>query len=423
MMMSAKVGWVALLVAAISGGCKKKDNEGEKESGEPSKTGEPSAKVTTGSGTGSAPVTPEVKALPPPAPPKSKGLEDPANDAKVVAAAKQLIADCGAMLDTSTDNSNLPNQKKSYHSCEKWTAFRETDFGDLDATWVNLTDDPDVKVRAIGVFGLGQEHNWRSDKDLAARVVDGLRREKPPSPIDHNWALVVADISSSAGLDETIKGVAMDPATSMDVKLALFGWWRNPLAFDAIKAAAGTTDPAMMNAVVQGYINHFEEHTEEACAYWADHLETPNATANEYAIGHLTGGWGGNTTGDSESEDYISGGGGGPSSSETKRCSAEQLTKVLDLFAKKFAAGDSDSSMGYALAFIVKDKLTPAPVKAKAVELLKQMVEKVGYYPRGRALTSLVETGDPEMKTYAEKFKDDEELKDTVAELMKPKAE
>ena len=275
----------------------------------------------------------------------SVGLANPKNDPKVVEAAKALLAECGKVLDESTNNSNKPNQKKSYYSCEKWGAlFGDKDFEKGDATFVNLLEDPDVKVRAIGVYGLGKVYDWRRDKDLATKVIEGLKKEKAPSPIDHNWALRVADISESAGLNDQIKAVAIDPKTSTDVKLALLGWWRaGEPAYQAVKAHATTTDPEMMNAVVQGYVNHFKDHTEEACTYWAEHLETPNASANEYALGHMTGGWGGNTTGDSESEDYITGGGGGPSSSDDKRCSEAQLGKALDIIEKEFAAGKSDS--------------------------------------------------------------------------------
>lgn len=405
---------VATALGAMAGGCKKKEANKD--------DGDKADKVTTGSGSGEAKPADKGEPTPPPDTGKPVGLADPTNDPKVVAAAKQLIADCGKLLDESTGNSDKPNQKKSYYSCDKWSAFSDAEFPGGEATFVNLLDDPDVKVRAIGVTGLNKSYDWRNNKELATRVVAGLKKEKAPSPIDHNWALRVADLSESVGLDDQIKAIAVDPATSTDVKLALLAWWDRPAAYEAVKANAGTTDPEMMNAVVQGYLNHFEDHTEEACAYWADHLETPSAQANQYALGHMTGGWGGNTTGDSESEDYISGGGGGPSSSDTKRCSAEQLTKALDYIDKQFAAGSSDSSLTYALAFLAKDKLTPEPVKAKTVDILQRMVEQKGYWPRSTALEALVDSGDPAMMKYAQKFKDDEELKDTVAEINKPKA-
>jgi hypothetical protein len=394
------VGASALAVA-LAGGCKK---DGEKK--------EEAAKTTTDTG--------EDKPAPEPEKAKPIGIEDPSNDANVVKVVKQLLADCGALMDQSTENSYKPNQKKSLYSCEKWQAFRDAEFKGGEATFVNFLDDPDVKVRAIGVYGLDKTWDWQNNKDLAARVVAGLKKEKAPSPIDHSWALEVKDISTSVGLDDQIKAIAVDPATSNDVRLALLAWWRGPAAYEAVKANAGATDPETINAVVQGYVNHFEEHTEEACAYWVDHLETASKDANRYALGHMTGGWGGNTTGDSESEDYISGGGGGPGSSETKRCSPEQLTKALELIDKRFAAGESESELTYALAFLAKDKLTPEPVKAKTVDILKRMTEQKGYWSRSTALNALVDSGDPKMKKYAQQFKKDEELKDTVAEINKP---
>lgn len=402
-----------LLVSVALAGCKKDEKKDEK------KEGETTEKVTTGSG--------EAK----PDPGKKVGLEDPTNNPDVVKAAKQLLADCGATLDQSTENSSKPNQKKSYYSCEKWGAdFGDIDFRDgpykdkkdVDLTFVNFLEDPDVKVRAIGVSGLSRMWDWQSDKALAERVVKALKNEKAPSPIDHNLALRVGDISESAGLQDQIKAIGLDPNTSMDVKLALMAWWRGPAAYEIVKAHAATTDMDMVNAVVQGYVLHFEDHTEEACTYWADHLETTNKTANEYALGHLTGGWGGNTTGDSESEDYISGGGGGPGSSD-KRCSEAQLMKAVDLIDKRFSADDTASELTYALAFMAKDEKSPPPVKAKTVEILKKMVEKPGHWLRSTALRALFETGDADLQKYAQKFKDDEDLKDDVEDLNKRAAE
>jgi hypothetical protein len=392
------------LAAAALGGsaCKKKDGDNK-----------PAEKMVS-SEKGSAAATAEAK------PAGNVGLANPANDPKVVAAAKQLLADCGKTLDESTNNDKKPNQKKSYYSCDKWGAdFGDQQFEKSAATFANLLEDPDVKVRAIGVSGLGKDWGWHDDKDIAAKVVAALKKEKAPSPIDHNLALRVADISSSAGQDDAIKAIAVDPNTSKDVKLALLAWWHGDKAYEAVKANASSTDPDVQNAVVQGYVLHFKDHTDEACSYWADHLATPSDQANEYALGHMTGGWGGNTTGDSESEDYITGGGGGPSSSDDKRCSEAQLTKALDEIQKEWDAGKTDSKLTYALGFLAKDKLTPAPLKDRTIKLLKAMVEKKDQYLRSQALRALVEA-DPKNKDYAKKFAKDEDLKSTVEDLLKP---
>jgi hypothetical protein len=406
--MTKNMVWmVPVLAAALVGGpgCKKKD-------------GDKANEKVVAKETGSAGATTEAK------PDTSKkGLNDPSNDPKVVEIAKQLMTDCAKTLDESTGNSNKPNQKKGYYSCDKWGAdFSDKQFEkDAIPTFLNFLDDADVKVRAIGELGLGKTYDWRSDKAQAQRVINALKNEKAPSPIDHSLGLKVADISSSAGLDDQIKAIAIDPNTSLDARTALLAWWRGgEPAYQAVKANAASTDPGVQNAVVQGYINHFKEHTEEACTYWADHLETTNPQANEYALGHMTGGWGGNTTGDTESEDYITGGGGGPSSSDDKRCSEAQLGKALDVIEKEFAAGKSDSKLTYALGFMAKDKLTPKPLKDRTVKILKSMVEKKDQYLRSSALRALVEA-DPAEKAYAKKFAKDEDLKSTVEDLMKAK--
>jgi hypothetical protein len=215
-------------------------------------------------------------------------------------------------------------------------------------------------------------------------------------------------------VDDQIKALAIDPKTSNDVKRGLMAWWDGEAAYQAVKANAASTDPEIVDGVGQGYVNHFKDHTEEACAFWEQHLD------NEYALGHMTGGWGGNTTGDSESEDYITGGGGGPSSSDDKRCSEAQLGKALDQIEKEFNAGESDSKMTYALGFMAKDKLTPKALKERTDKILKAMVEKKGQYLRSSALRALVEA-DPKNKAYAQKFAKDDDLKSTVEDIMKKK--
>jgi hypothetical protein len=410
-MMRSKIVWTTLITAGLFAGCKKDDNKAA------------ATDKATDKGT-AAPATDKGSAAAPAADPAKSGMNDPSNDPAVIAKIKTALADCGSTMDQSTGNSDKPNQKKSLYSCDKWSA----DFGDVEApfdkaakTFINLLDDPDVKVRAVGVYGLSKDSSWEDDKDLATRVINGLKKEKAPSPIDASWALAVREIPTSTGVDDQIKALALDPNTSGDVKLNIAAWWSSPAGYDVVKNFASSTDPNLINAAVQGYALHFDDHTDEACAYWVAHLETASKDANEYAIGHLTGGWDGNTTGDSDSEDYITGGGGGPSSSDDKRCTADQLQKGLDLIAKEFAAGGDYSDMTYALAFLAKDAKSPDAIKKAAVTQLKAMVEKKGYGLRSDALRALGDAGDPSLKDYINGFAKDDDLKETVDEINKPK--
>lgn len=385
-----------VLAVSLLAGCKKKDGENK-----------PAEKVVAD------------KAA---EPPKKVGLEDPTNDPKIVAAVKQVLADCGKTMDEMNGD-----KKRTIEACDKF----DDDFGAMrlqlpksDVTYVNLLEDPDVRVRALGVEGLHRwAPEWKNDKALAGRVVEGLKKEKAPSPIDHEWAQRVASIPTETGVDDQIKALAMDPNTSMDVKAPLMAWWPSPAGYELVKANAASTDAVVVNAVVQGYSQQYKDHSDEACAYWAAHLETPDAVTNEMAIGRLTGGSLDNKTRDTESEDNISGTADGPSDRNDKRCTAEQLTTALDLIEKKFAAGASDDWMPRALGFLANDKLSPPPVKERAVKDLKAMVEKKNYFPGQAALRALAQNNDPAMVKYAQKFAKDPNLKDTVDGIVQASKE
>lgn len=390
--MTKSIVWMApLFAASLLGGCKKKDEA------------KPAEKVVAKEGDKPA------------EPAKKVGLEDPSNDSKIVAAAKQVLADCGKTMEE--DNGG---KTRTLEACDKFGA----DFGDLkfeksDATFVNLLEDPDVRVRAIGLEGLHRmAREWKNDKVLAGRVVDALKKEKAPSPIDHEWVQRIATIPAETGVDDKIKAIAMDPSSSNDTKVSLMAWWPSPAGYEVVKANAASTDPVMVNAVVQGYAQQFKDHSDEACAYWATHLETPDAATNEMAIGRLTGGSLENATRDSESEDNMRGTADGPSDRNEKRCTADQLSKALDVIEKKFADGASDDWMPKALGFLAHDKLSPPPAKERAIKDLKAMVEKKNYFPAQAALRALAQTGDPAMVKYAQKFGKNPDLKDTVDEIV-----
>jgi hypothetical protein len=388
------VVWTPFLAAAVLAGpaCKKKDAD------------KPAEKVVS-----------NEKKEAPPEPAKPVGLADPSNDPKIVEAAKKVLTDCAKTMEEKSGS-----KTKNFPSCDK---FRE-DFGDLKfeksaPTFVNFLDDADVRVRSLGLIGMHRMgYEWKEDKALAGRVVAALKKEKAPSPIDHEWGYRITNIETDVGVDDQIKAIEMDPNTSMDTKTAIMAWWKSDAGYDAVKANAASTDPAMMSAVVQGYGVQFEKHADEACAYWADHLETPDSATNEMAIGHLTGGWIEHSTKDTESDDSMGGTGGGPSERNDKRCKPEQLGKALDLVEKKFADKAEGEWMPRALGFVANDKLSPKDLKDRAVKDLKAMVEKKGYFPGQEALRQLNAGGDPAMVKYAQKFVKDPDLGDTAKGIV-----
>jgi hypothetical protein len=392
-MKNSMVWMVPLLAASLLGGCKKKDES------------KPAEKVVAKEGSDK-----------PAEPPKKVGLEDPTSDPKIVAAAKQVLTDCPKTMEEKSGE-----KTKMLDACDKFGAtFGDQKFENAEVTMVNFLEDPDVRVRFMGLVGLHRfAYKYKDDKALVGRVLDGLKKEKAPSPIDHLWVQRVSRLpAEDADVDAKLKAIAMDPATSNDVKVSIMSWWPGPAGYELVKANAASTDPAMVKAVAQGYGQQFPNHAEEACAFWAAHLETPDKATNDIALGNLTGGLLNFETKDSESTDQMGGETNGPSTRNEKRCSAEQLGKALDLIEKKFAANESGDVLPYSLGFIANDKLSPPELKARAVKDLKAMVEKKNYFPGQAALRKLAEGDDPGIVKYAQKFAKDENLKDTVETIV-----
>jgi len=350
-----------------------------------------------------------AEAAKPAANPNAKGLDDPSNDAKLVALAKKVLAECGAKW---TD-------KEMFNGCnDPMKEFREAKLEKIDATCLNLLEDADVKVRYLGQLCLSYYgHAYLSDKALAARLVDAVEKERAPSPIDMSLAYAATRMWESAGQNDRLAKLLDDPATSKDVKLVMASWWSAPQAYEAVKAFAASTDPTLLLAGVQGYAVHFAKHGDEACRVWAANLENADKEIRKQAVGHLSGGWSGNNARDSESSWFVTGGGGGPSGSGDAWC-----PNVDDVLAKTQARIDNksldDSVYVYALANVGKHaKATPAQ-KKRAVALLEKLVMTKGVQQRSFAVTKLVEV-DPSKKKVIAKLAADPELKWAVENALK----
>jgi hypothetical protein len=340
-----------------------------------------------------------------------KGIDNPANDQKLVALAKKVIAECGAKW---TD-------KEMFNQCDgPMKDFREAKLQKLDATCLNFLDDADVKVRYLGQLCLSYfGGDYRGDKALAARLVDALEREKAPSPIDMALGYEATGLWDSAGQNERLGKLLLDPNTSTDVKLVMASWWSAPQGYEAVKTFAASTDPKLLLAAVQGYAVHFSKHGDEACKLWAANLENADKEIRKQAVGHLSGGWSGNNARDTESSWFVTGGGGGPSGSGDAWC-----PNVDDVLAKTQARIDNksldDSVYVYALANLGKHaKATPAQ-KKKAVALLEKLVMTKGLSERSFAIGKLVEV-DPSKKKVIAKLAAEPELKWAVDNALKEK--
>ncbi|CAN5437924.1 hypothetical protein BH09MYX1_BH09MYX1_16140 [soil metagenome] len=345
------------------------------------------------------------------------GIDNPANDPELVKAARQVLVDCGKTMDEKESGGKI----KLFSDCgEKYTAFRDAKFTNVEATCFNLLEDDDVKVRSVGVSCLNSwGDKWRSDKVLAGRLVGVVEKEKSGSPIDAQLADMTLSISTSAGGADRIKAIALKAETPADVKSLIAAFWSGPEEYEIVKTFSTSTDPKLVLAAVQGYVRVYDDHADEACTYWTNHLEDADTDTRHVAFGHMTGGWTGNNSRDADSVWYVSGGGGGPR--DEKPCSAAQLETAVATAEKLVSAGTFDDSYYvYGLKSIIKGKTTPAALKKHAIAVLHACIDNKDCGQRTSALYGLVEA-DPRQKAYAATLAKDPALKSTVTSILQKK--
>ena len=342
------------------------------------------------------------------------GLDAPGNDPAYVAAAKGLMESCAAKWDA----------KKGFEDCsDPLRAFREKKFEGIDTTLLNTLDDEDIKARWIGAYSLGSWGSaFKTDKALATRLFGILEKEKPGSIVDAQLAYAAGSAYESAGLAERLKTYGLKATTPLDVKEVLAAWSRSSDegGYEITKQLAVMPDKKAVRAAAQGYASHFTKHEDEACKFWSTHLEDDDKAVRASVVGHITGGWSGNTTHDADGDWYITGGGGGPSSGDTSWCKPADIDDALAKITKRAAANTIDeSNYIYGLSNLVKQKKTTDAQKKLAVAALKKVVETKGSHERSFALRKLVDAK-PDEKAYAMRFLKDDDLKLTAADVTKP---
>jgi len=336
------------------------------------------------------------------------GLGDPSNNPEVVAVVKPILATCGF------------DAKKAFDGCEQMKPWQEKRFEKVDATFLNFIEDSDVKARWLGVSGLSRwGYAYRTDKTQSARLLAALEKEPADSILDAEMTYLMINVSDT-DLMKNLMAYAMKPTTAFDVRAVLASWWSDEQSFALVKSLT-TGDKKAQKEAVQCYALHFDKHRDEACKYWTDHLEDDDKDVRAAAVGHLTGGWGGNTTGDSQGNWYVSGGGGGPNGSGDKFCDDAQVEHALTLIAARVKANTIDeSNYIYSLKALVKHGHTPA-IKKKAESELVALVATKGARQRSFALSSLVDADDKQL-ALAKTYEKDDELKYTVKSILEQKA-
>ncbi len=363
-------------------------------------------------GTGSTSVTSSLFA--------KSGLHAEGNNADLVSAAEKVLAACGADFRPRRGFDDCPALDKD---------FREMKIrrGREDKTFIAFLEDPDEKVRALGVKAL---HAWgddyKTDKDLAARLVGALEKETCPA-IDGAMADLVADLNpADVGLGARIQALAMKAETTTDVKSFLVTWWgqdgggdKNTFAYELSKHYATSTEKRLKLAALEGYSVFFATHTSEACGLWFDLMKSDDTEIAARSTGQLTGGWTGLWSGDEDSKWQTSGGGRSSSSTET-RC--KELDAALGLVLARAKAGKiDDATYVQSLGFVLGDKHATVAQKGEARTAMHAIIEnKDNGWRRGSAITELVRH-DPSQRSYVARFAKDKELASYVKSALEQK--
>lgn len=346
----------------------------------------------------------------------NKGLKNPRNKPEVVAAIQKVLDACGSKWSDKDGFDGCSDPMKEFRAANDKLEKPQS-------TYLDTLEDDDLHVRWMAVAGLsGSSFELYSNKELASRVVDFVEKEKQGSILDAHLAYFAASTYENAGQWDRLRTIGLAKTTTPDVKAVLAGWWRGgDKAFDVVKAYGASNDKKLQLAAAQGFALHFDKHADEACKFWSAHFDDDDAEVRKSSVGHLTGGWSGNTTGDTEGSWYVSGGGGGPSRGNDQACSAPVVDAALATIERRIASNRlDDSNYVYGLESIAGHKKTNPAQKARAVAALKKIVETKGISQRSFALRKLVDV-DPKNKAYAARFASDPDLKFTVESIMKAK--
>jgi hypothetical protein len=343
--------------------------------------------------------------------PANSGLNAAGNDPAILAVVKAQIAACGTKWDAKTGWSD---------DCSK--AFNDMKVDKKDATFVNLMEDPDAKVRELGVGGLDRfGYDYKTDKDLGTRVVAALERE-PALPFNAELAYLVDNLDlKSVPVGDRIKALALNPKTPSDVRTTITVWWpqntgpENTLGYDVVKANSTATDKKLHIGAIDGYAEFGETKHDEACAYWATNMTDADPEIASVAYGHITKGWTGVNAHDTESDWYSTGGG------QRGEVECSQLDAAIALAESKAKAGKIDhDKYVYGCSAVAEDKkATPAQRKA-AITALREIISNKANQNRYYAVQKLVEA-DPSEKSFVEKFKSDPDVASAVKEALAPK--
>jgi hypothetical protein len=218
----------------------------------------------------------------------SKGLAAADNDAAIVALVKAAL-DC-----PRNGHELLPGCREGFALYRALTV----DGAAADRTLVNLLEDPDDRVRSIGIFALWspQRPRFQPDKDLAGRVIAAAEKEAPTGAAAIYWGGVVAAIDFEragvlARVAAMVKNEQLGEVRRVVVKRMLVANKQSPGAARLVMDMVKDPDPEMKLAALSAFSQFSGANVPEVCTFLlseTDDADDEVASRAAYALGEMT---------------------------------------------------------------------------------------------------------------------------------------
>lgn len=313
-----------------------------------------------------------------------KGLAAPGNDQAVVELAKKAL-DCGwgrSGLDTKCDG------------YKAWKDSKLFEDGKADATLVSMLEDADEKVRWLAARTLDRDgETYRTDKDLAKRVIEVAKAERDLTVISQLGAVVGRIDLQKTGLGDEVKKMLTDhPVSQMRRRMLSTVLFKNrdlPGLFEFVQdIARKDKDEEVRKAASSAFWTGTpHDRYADSCKLWFELAQDPNdrlAGDAAYLCAF-----------------YNMGGG----------CK-DQWAPLLDIIEKKVKEGAiKDTGWASALRYLHGQDKAPEEIKKRTIAIAKALVEntKIEGMARGQALRFVAKAA-PDGKAFAARFLEDKEF-------------
>jgi hypothetical protein len=311
--------------------------------------------------------------------PAVKGLGNSANDPTIVAAAKKAMA-CPWKGDSTSFDTD----------CADWKAWVATSdvykVAAADATFINMIEDPDVKVRLLASEHLGHdsERKWVTDPALSGRVIAAAAAETQSHYGVDAMGKAVAHIDFSKTGNWAAAKTALEGTSLKSMERSALDWLldfneTNAEVWDWVKSKLKDPDKSTAGAAVFGFVG-LSTRRADACKVWADML--PDDRIGASCASHISG---------------------------QTEC-APQFDATLDAadgHAKNANATDSD--WPYSMGKIAKSVKATDAQKKRAIAIITSFANNthVDGYVRAGAIRAMYEADPAKGKALAAKFAKD----------------